>query len=138
MKDFLIPYFTPYENTFFGWATCILFWLIALGLLFLLGWGIYYLLDYAFTTIETGQGIVIGRSYSPAWTEMLVISNGKNTSIVPVFHPEQWNLFIKIKYLTSGYPVSNYDYNHIPDGAEFNCTYSYGRLSHSLYIKSIR
>ena len=107
-------------------------------ILFMIGWGIFLLLDYCFTTEETGMGIVVGRGHTAAWTQMMVVTSGKTTTIIPVYHPESWSLHIQIKDLVDSYSVDEFNYNHVPNGEKFNCTYSLGRISHSLYIKSIK
>ena len=120
-----------------GKILCVLIWactILVVGLVLYLS---FYLIDSSFREERETSGTVMGKYYKARQVIMQPISTGKTTTLVPVTHPESWNLTIKSEYGSDSVSVSRDFYNRCKDGTRVRVSYVTGRLSGGFYIKQI-
>jgi hypothetical protein len=100
-------------------------------------------LCYLFTAIdswylpkESGVGMVVGKTFRLGWTQTVPIFNG-STTFVPIHHPDRWGLTLQVRGRTGWVEVSPAYYRGRRRNEAVPVEYASGRISGSLYIRSV-
>lgn len=140
MKDFCLFLYEESIQTMFckysDWVERIIgfiIFLVFLLLFSLIAIVIFWALDYWFTDNYSGVAHMISQDYTPAWTQ--VVSTGKSTSVI--YHPESFDIIYNINNLNVRCSVSEEFYNTFEKGIQGEISYSYGRLSDSIYCNNV-
>lgn len=108
-------------------------------LAYLLWMFFYWVIDFWLVPVAEGTAVVSGRRFIPAHITYTYMSTGKTTTMMPIYHPDEWRLIMKMNDGRSdSIGVSRNDYERIKDGIPCVITYKNGRLSKDIYIKSWR
>ncbi len=117
------------------WAERVLAGLMILGIVLvtaLVGYLVFYVADSVSTDISTDNGIVIQKTYYPPHTDILPAG----MILVPWYYPAIFKLTLKLKDGCGSIDVDQGFYSHINEGESLETTYSHGRISGSIYVKS--
>ena len=101
---------------------------------------IYWCIDSWFRPTYEGEGITIGKDYTPAYNQTTMIFNAATKMMMPVitYYPEQWEVEVQVDNKTGIISVSQSFYETIEGGERLLVEYSTGRInSDNIYIKSI-
>ena len=134
LKSFLDALF--YELLHGSWADrtlAIIVLAIALILIGMILWGLFYLLDTCLLPTYQAKGIIDGHSYSPS--SMILIGTG---GILNPYHiPESWNVRVRVGRRTGWMSVSKSFYDFLQDGHPVVVSFTNRRLTRRMHIKSL-
>ncbi len=101
---------------------------------------LFWLVDSRFLPHSEGSGVIIEKEFTPAHTTTTLTYNATLKMSTPstIYHPDEWSLLIKIGQEDSWISVSEQYYNRHETGDVISLTYSRGRFSHGVYIKTVR
>lgn len=74
------------------------------------------------------NAMVSGRWIKPAWTEMQVTQTGKQTTIVPIYHSEEYFVTVTTSGGTGNVMVTAWDYGQWNEGKECQVEYRTGKI----------
>ena len=132
-------YFEPFlDGSLEGKIIGLLVWAITLFVAGLILYGGYYLVDSVGAQEYTDRGVIIDKSYSPAYTTTSMIMVGKTYIPQTIHHPESWDLKIKVNKDYDTISVSRSYYEKSKINQTVWVKYSRGRFSKGIYIKEIR
>lgn len=109
-------------------------WILLLGLIILIGWGLFYLLDTSFQQINSAQGTLIDKEFIAEHTDMQPMMVGKTTMMMPVHHPDDWRLIFDINGKIDSISVHEQFYESIQIGDKEWLYFKEGRFSNKFYI----
>ena len=115
----------------------LLIWFVFLLLVALLSILVFTAVDSWFMPTKKCSGVIISKDYKPVYSTLVPVSTGKTTTMVPQYHPESYRLKIDIGIGIDSISVSKGFYNSADIGKEVDVLYCNGRISKSVYIKSI-
>lgn len=107
-----------------------------LALAALLGFGLFTAADSWFIKDQPGIGTVSGKDYMPAYTQVIIHSNGKTTWTQIIYHPESWYVRFAVGARSDSLSVREREYEAAEKGQLVPVTYRKGRMSDWLYVTS--
>lgn len=126
--------FNPNET---GWLLAILLWILCAMLFAILLYGVVWCIDNINMPRHTGTGVVVEKTYTPAHVTYTHHKIGDSYIQTPVYHDETFSLTIALKEGSDVVYVPQDYYNAIHTNNSVQCKYVLGRLTNSVYIKSI-
>ena len=131
MKEFLKHILTPIDNHWVSWAICIAAWCLSIVLVFVVIFGLYYLINFAWAPVHTGTGIISELYYKPPYTTTTLMTVGKSLMPITHYHHETWNVCVNfngsIHKTTTGEDL----YRLLKEGQSVKFEYQTGRLDKS-------
>lgn len=139
MKEFLYEMLIePFERWSYEIFLGIICWFLAISLIvgsiIFIVWGV----DSSFLQDKNGIGIIVGKRFIPAHTTISIVSTGKTTISIPIFHPDSYRINIQVDGLNDEVAVSKYYYDDLEMNEKVNCVYTNGRIMDSMYIKEVK
>ena len=98
----------------------------------ILGWFTFVLVDSAFLENSRGIGEVRGKEYHESYVTM----QPAGKVIIPIHHPESWNILIKFEGGVDEVSVGRGVYEDVKVGQGVGIWYTRGRISNKLYINA--
>jgi hypothetical protein len=95
--------------------------------LFLIIWGLLYVINYSYNPIISGCGVIVSKEFIPDYIN--------NTTMT--YNVKEWVLYIKVDNKICSYSVNEKYYNNSTEGQTIKIKYSIGRLWNNLYILKI-
>jgi hypothetical protein len=135
--NFFVEFFTLISEMLQDWPVGTL---IGLLLAFVTGlaavivlYGIFLAVDSWFRPTQKGIGIVTGKKFIPAHTDMILIDN------MPYYthYNDEWRIGAKVGRREGSISVRKSFYDQTSRNQQVRLWYTHGRLSGSLYIKGI-
>ena len=120
-------------------AVGVLMWILCLGLLFLVGWGLFYLFDSVGLQRIKSYGRVIEKRFIESHTTTTMVYNAATKSTMPmvIHHPDSWVIKVVFNKTSDEINVSEGDYVKIKHNTDVPIEYTVGRISGKSYLKSI-
>lgn len=111
--------------------------------LFLAGavlYGCFVAVDTAFQPRQERRGRVTGKSFTPAYTQMIMVFNAATKTSMPTFvhHSDTWIVTADIGIAEDAQEVSERLFEAITVGDPVVVGYTHGRLSGHVYFTDIR
>ena len=111
--------------------------------LFLAGavlYGCFVAVDTAFQPRLERRGTVTDKSFTPAYTQMVMVFNAATKTSMPTFihHPDTWTVTADIGIAEEGQEVSERLFDAVATGDPVVIGYTRGRLSGHVYFTDIR
>ena len=114
-------------------ALGVLMWILCLGVLFLVGWGLFYLLDAVGLQRIKAYGRVVEKRFIESHTTTTMV-----TATPMIRHPpDSWVIKVAFNNTSDEINVSEDDYVKIEHNTDVPIEYTVGRLSGANYLKSI-
>lgn len=122
-----------------GTVMGVLMLLVVLLLLGLLAWGCLIALDSWFLPRKKSMGKIVGKTFTPAHTEIILMYNAatKTSMPHPVFHPDDWSVTVEVAECQDSLSVDEDEFDALREGDSVLAEYVTGRISSGLYLKSI-
>lgn len=110
--------------------------LVLIGLVM---WGLFMAIDSWFLPRRHGTGRIVGKTFTPAHTGMIVIYNAatKTSMPHPIFHPDDWSVSVEVDGRQDSVSVSREFFNSLSENSSVMAEYVWGRFSRNLYIKGL-
>lgn len=110
--------------------------LLVVGLLLA---GVYYLFDSVGGGVESGSARVVGKSFTPAYTQTIWVYNTTTKMTAPtyVFHSDCWTVTVDVGIGRGRLDVSHAFYDSVRDGSQVKARFKRGRLSGRIYVRSL-
>lgn len=136
LKEFFIEIFT---DGFIGIALGIIIWLLALSILFLIVFGLAYLVNFTFLPEKEGYGKVIYKEFIKAHSETIMIYNAALKMSMPqtFYYSDNYSLTIEVDGDQDTVSVTRDFYSRTNYYDILRVKYINGRLWKSLKIKNI-
>lgn len=83
---------------------------------------------------QNGTAEVYGRYYTPAMMTFTTISDGKTTTMIPIYIPESYYIRLRMGNETDSLSVSSGTYLSLPNNQIVPVKFRRGRISRGLYI----
>lgn len=112
-------------------------WICALFLSSLILWGVYYMVDNVGVKQKEGTCTISSKHIRAAYTTTTMVMSGKVMVPIVQHHPEQPILTIDFDGKEQEVGVSHSFYGSVSTSQKVNCKYINGRISKSVYIKSL-
>lgn len=118
-----------------GAILAVFWWGLLIFLLGLAAYGIYYAVETIGITPHKESATVTGKTFTPAYTQMLTVNNGKTTSIIPIHHPDRWHMSFCLNRCEStvSFDVTKEQYSAMDKGDGVDVMVRRGRLSGDKY-----
>ena len=100
-------------------------------------WGVLTALDSWFLPRQDGEGRVIGKKFDRSHVELIPVSTGNTSTIIPVHHGDEWSLHIQVGDQDDWIGVTEECYSETKKQDRVKVTYVIGRISGSLYVRDI-
>lgn len=126
-------YIDLFKDGLVGFMMGIVIWLLSLFIVFFVGYGILYLIDYSFRPTQETFGKLVNKEFIPEHSETHF--NPALKMPTTTHYDDEWVLTIEVDGLTDDISVSQDYYNKCPK--KIKVKYSNGRIWNSLYIKEI-
>lgn len=122
-----------------GTVTVILVFVFILLLLGVAVWGLFVAIDSWFLPRNRKVGRVVGKTFTPAYTQIVMIFNAatKTSLPQPIFHPDDWAVSVEIDGRQSSMSVTKEFYDSLSENDPVLTEYVSGRISRDLYIKAL-
>lgn len=127
----------PLDEGFLGYAFLVLLWIINLAVIGLLAYGLLYLIDTAWMPIHNGEGVVINKWFSPAHSVTTYVMSGKIMIPITNFYSDTWYISISVNGISDKVSITYSYFNVVRINDHLNVSYSFGRIWHTINIKSI-
>ena len=116
-----------------------LFIILVLILVGLIVRGLFIAIDSWFLPRRHGMGMVVGKTFIPAHTQMILIYNaGTQTSLPqPIFQPDDWSVRVEINGRQDSMSVSRGLFDSLSERGSVVVEYVSGRFSDNIYLKEI-
>ncbi len=110
-----------------------------LALIGLALWGLCVAADSWFLPKERGMGRVVGKTFTPAHTEMVLIYNAATKTSMPpsVHHPDDWSVNVEVQGKQDDISIAHKFYDSLSKGSSVSAEFVHGRFSGNLYLKKI-
>ena len=125
------------DDGFLGYVILGFLWVLIIVLIGLSIWGILYLIDTVGMPTQTGAGIIIDKSFSPAHSTTTFMMSGKVMIPITTFHSDAWYIYIQVNDIIGSYQVSNAYFDFAKINQHVDVEYSIGRIWNSIDIKNI-
>jgi hypothetical protein len=110
-----------------------------LGIIYLVGLGLFVAVDSWLLPRQRGMGRVVGKKFTPAHTQLVMIFNAatKTSMPQPVFYPDTWTVWIEVDGEQDDISVTQEYFNQSSKGDSVSATFVRGRISRKMYLKGI-
>lgn len=79
-------------------------------------------------------GVVEASHHTPAWVQQTTIPNNNSSITIPIYHPDEWVLYVMVGDEGGWGSVSQETYDAASVGDDCLVTYMRGRLTGKIYI----
>ena len=116
--------------------------IIVLAGVYLVGYGVFCLIDTVGQPKYTKICVVTDKKFIPAHTttQMITVTSGKTTTCVPqtIHHPDEWRVYVEFTTgWGDGMSTGRDFYDAVDTGDEVDGTFKVGRLSKSCHLVSL-
>jgi hypothetical protein len=96
-----------------------------------------YFIDSLFLEKHIGIAIIENKYYISSSTNYIYFSSPKTTILIPQTIPDSFNLELNINGLYDNFQINQTLYNDLKINEKIHCTYTIGRITGNLYIKTL-
>ena len=102
-------------------------------------WGLFVAIDSWFLPRNHRVGRVVGKTFTPAHTQMILIYNETTKTSLPhpIFHPDNWSVSVELDDRKDSMSVSKEFFDSLSENDSVLTEYVSGRFSGDLYIKAL-